>query len=472
MKNFDVAVIGGGPAGYTGAIRAAQLGAKTVLVEKDVLGGTCLNRGCIPTKTLLRTAESVHNIAHAAERGIEIANPSITVRMPKIIEDKNKIVKKLTSGIAALLNSNGVEVYSGEGRLLSPTQIDTGNEKIEAKKIILAGGSRTVQLPIPGINLPGVLTSTEILDLEKIPERLVIIGGGVIGIEIAMIFQSFGSQVSIVEAMPRILPFMDTEISALIHKVLRARGIEITTGEKVSHIEQNQGKLKLCLSTRRTVDADIILVSTGRTADVSCLGEVPLKTEAGKVAVDAFMETSVPGIYAPGDINGRKMLAHAAFKMAEIAAANAVGAIKSQSGAKIKTDFQNIPSVVYSFPEAASVGFSEEEIPDPVVIGRFPLSFNGKALASGDSEGFVKIIADKKYGKIMGVHIVGPGASEIINEAAALMAMEITVNELADIIHAHPTVSEALKEAAADCLGHCIHLPSKKQKIPAGGTKI
>ena len=462
MKEFDVVVIGGGPAGYTGAIRAAQLGARTALVEKDVLGGTCLNRGCIPTKALLKTAELVHSIAAAANSGVKIADPSVTVQMDEVIGRKNRIVKKLTSGVASLLESNGVEVFKGEGRLLSPVQVDTGKEKIGARKIILAGGSLTAKLPIPGIDLPGVMTSTEILDLETVPKRLVIVGGGVIGIEMAMIFQSFGSQVSIVEAMPRILPFMDAEISGLMHKILQSRGVEIVTGDKVSHIEQNSGELTVFLNGRRAINGNIILVSIGRSADLSCLGEVPVKAEAGKVVVDAFMETSIPGIYAPGDINGRKMLAHAAFNMAETAAANAVAAIKPQGGVKLKADLANIPSVVYSFPEAASVGITEGEATGSVTVGRFPLSANGKALASNSPEGFVKIVADKKYGKITGVHIAGPGASEIINEAASLMAMEITVHELADIVHAHPTVSEALKEAAADCLGRCIHLPPKK----------
>jgi dihydrolipoamide dehydrogenase len=273
----------------------------------------------------------------------------------------------------------------------------------------------------------------------------------------AMIFQSFRSKVSIVEAMPRILPFMDAETSALIHKILQSRGVEIAVGVGLAKIEKNDFELTLTLGDGKTLTADKALISIGRTADLSCLGDAAVKTEKGKVVVDDYMETSVPGVFAPGDINGKKMLAHAAFKMAEIAAQNAV------TGNKEKVDLRFVPSVVYGFPEAAAVGLTQEEAEKegPVAIGKFPLAANGRALAVGSPEGFVKVLADKKYGKILGVHIVGPGASEIINEAAALMAMEITVHEAAGIIHGHPTVSEALMEAAADCLGRCVHLPPK-----------
>ncbi|MDR1411287.1 MAG: dihydrolipoyl dehydrogenase [Spirochaetaceae bacterium] len=462
-KEYDVLVIGGGPAGYMAAIKAARLGARTALAEKDELGGTCLNRGCIPAKTLLKTAELIHEIAGAAGRGITIADPRVSVDMPAVIKGKNRVVKRLTSGVASLLASNGVELLRGEGRLLAPGRIAVaGLGEAVAKKLILAGGSQAAKLPIPGLELPGVLTSTDILDIEETPPRLAIIGGGVIGVEMAMIFQSFGSKVSIVEALPRILPFMDAEAAALIHKTLQSRGAEIYTGTGLSRIEQKGGGLSLVLTDGKSLPANKALVSIGRTGDLSCLGDLAVRTEKGKVLVDDCMETSVPGIFAPGDINGKKMLAHAAFKMAEIAAENAVA--PDRQGMK-KADLRFVPSVVYSFPEAAAVGLTQEEAEreGPVLAGKFPLAANGRALAAGDAGGFVKVLADKKYGAILGVHIVGPGAAEIINEAAALMSMEITVHELAGIVHGHPTVSEALMEAAADCLGQCLHLPPKKR---------
>jgi dihydrolipoamide dehydrogenase len=462
-KEYDVVVIGGGPAGYVSAIKAARLGAKTALIEKDEVGGTCLNRGCIPTKTLLKTAEVIHDIAGADKRGIKIADPGISVDMPEVIQEKNRVVKKLTAGVASLLSANGVEILRCEGRLLTPTRVAlTGQMEITAKKVILAGGAQAARLPVPGIDLPGVLTGTEILDIQDVPPRLAIIGGGVIGVEMAMIFQSFGSKISIVEAMPRILPPMDAEAAALIHRILKSRGAEIITGTGLSKIEKKERELTLVLGDGKIVSADKVLVSIGRTGDLSAAGDVPIKAEKGKLLVNDYMETSVPGVFAPGDINGKKMLAHAAFKMAEIAAHNALRG--GPDGDMKRADLRFVPSVVYGFPEAAAVGLTQEEAEKdgPAALGRFPLAANGRALTSGSAEGFVKIVGDTKYGKILGVHIVGPGAAEIINEAAALMAMEITVHELSEIIHGHPTVSEALMEAAADSLGRCIHLPPRK----------
>ncbi|MDR2785893.1 MAG: dihydrolipoyl dehydrogenase [Treponema sp.] len=467
MAEFDIAVIGGGPAGYAGAIKAAQLGARTVLIEKDQVGGTCLNRGCIPTKAFLKTAELVHEIAEAPKRGVKTGPAEVD--MAVVINEKNRIVKKLTGGVASLLAASGVELIRGEGKLqgISSGGFNisvTGQNGIGAKKVLLAGGSQTVKLPIPGLDLPGVLGSTEILDLEAIPRRLAVIGGGVIGIEMAMIFQSFGSKITIIEAMPRILPFMDSETSALIHKILTARGVEILSGVGLSKIEKAR-EFKLVLADSKNIEADSVLVSIGRTGDLSCLGWEGIQTEWGKILVNEYMETSVPGVFAPGDINGKKMLAHAAFKMAETAAENAAVQL-GLPGSMQKPNLDHVPSVVYCFPEVAAVGLTQEEAEKGglVAVGKFPLAANGKALSVGQGEGFVKVLSDKKYGKILGVHMVGPGVSEIINEAAALMAMEITVYELAEIMHGHPTVSEALMEAAADCLGKCIHLPPKKKK--------
>ncbi|MDR1588485.1 MAG: dihydrolipoyl dehydrogenase [Treponema sp.] len=467
-KEYDIVVIGGGPAGYSGAIKAAQVGAKTALIERGEIGGVCLNRGCIPAKTLLKTAELVHEIKGAARRGVRIAEPRLTVDMPLVVEEKNRVVRKLSSGVASLLMANGVDVYKEEGKLLAPGRATAGTETLEAKRIILAGGSQCARIPIPGLDLPGVLTSAEILDIGEVPPRLAIIGGGVIGVEMAMIFQSFGSKVSVIEALPHILPFMDADISALLQKILKSRGAEISVGIGLEGITKKDDGLELALKDGSVIAADKVLVSIGRTADLSCLGDMAqvLKQEKGSVVVDDYMETSLSGVYAPGDINGKKMLAHAAFKMAETAAMNAASAIGLSAAGRIKADLQHVPSVVYCFPEAASVGLTQEEAgrQGSVMTGKFPLAANGKALSADSPEGFVKVLADRRYGEILGVHIVGPGASEIINEAAALMAMEITVHELADIVHGHPTVSEALMEAAADCLGRSVHLPPKKAR--------
>jgi dihydrolipoamide dehydrogenase len=463
MTLYDVAVIGGGPAGYSGAIRAAQLGANVLLVERDELGGTCLNRGCIPTKTFLKTAEIIHEIAGAAKRGVIIANPETKIDMVRAVMEKNRVVKKLSAGVASLLKANKVDVVKGEGVLTGRSgegfSLLAGGQAVNAKKVLLAGGSKNTAPPIPGLDLPGVLGSTEMLDLEEVPPRLAIIGGGVIGVEMAMAFGSFGSKITIIEAMPRILPLMDASLSALIHKTLEGRGAAIITGTGLAGVERKGPSLALTLAGGKTVEADKVLVSIGRTGDLSSLGDFPAAAERGKIIVNDYMESSEPGLFAPGDINGKKMLAHGAFKMAEIAAENAVNQLRGLPPKK--ADLAFVPQVVYSFPEAASVGMTGEEAEQtgPVRTGMFPLAANGRALASGTGEGFIKVIAGAKYGNILGVHMAGQGVSEIINEAAALMAMEITVHELAEIIHGHPTVSEALMEAAADSLGRSIHLP-------------
>ncbi|MDR1894960.1 MAG: dihydrolipoyl dehydrogenase [Spirochaetales bacterium] len=480
---FDVAVIGGGPAGYVAALKAASLGASTALVEKDAPGGTCLNRGCIPTKTYLKTAEIIHEIGGAARRGIRIADPSLRLDMAQAAAEKNKVVRQLVSGVTSLLGANGVRMFKALGRLsrtgpgIKKISLDYGPAgggegcpgEIFARQVILAGGSGAVRLPLPGLDLEGVLTSTEILDLTEVPERLAILGGGVIGIEMAMIFLSFGSRITVVEAADSLLPMMDGDVSALILKILRERGGDIRLGTSLKGIEKNGGGLTLNLSAGPPVSADKVLLSIGRAADLSCLGDSQIRIEKGKAAVNEYMETSVPGLWAPGDINGQKMLAHAAFKMGEAAAINAAVSLglAPAGGRRQKVCLSYTPSVVYTFPEAASVGLTEGEARalagEELLIGRFPLAANGKALAAGEPAGFVKALAEKRCGRILGVHMVGPGASEIINEAAALMAMEITVFEAAEIMHGHPTVSEALMEAAADCLGRCLHLPPKKK---------
>ncbi len=475
-NKYDVIVIGGGPAGYVAAIKAAQVGAKTACIEKDILGGTCLNRGCIPTKNFLKSAEFLYEMEEAAARGIKLESSAFSVDMPAAVKAKNKVVKKLTGGVGSLLKANKVDVFYGTGIAKSATEVTVGGGKsgdmsLQAGSIILAGGSKAVKLPIPGVESEKVLTSDEILDIQEVPSALAIIGGGVIGVEMAMVFAAFGSKVTIVELEPTILPFMEKEAADLVLKSLKKKGVDVKTGIKLDKFEETKNGIKLVLGNGETVEADKALLSIGRQADLSCVEGLGIETERGKIVVTDEMETSVRGVFAPGDVNGRKMLAHAAFKMGEAAAVNAAeyAGVKTGEGvgssfSAIKVDMRYVPSVVYSVPEVSSVGLSEAEAAKEhdLAIGYFPLAANGRALAAGAPEGFIKVIADSKYGEMLGVHMVGHGASEIINEAAALMAMEITVHEVAEIIHGHPSVSEAFMEAAADCLGKCIHLPPKK----------
>jgi dihydrolipoamide dehydrogenase len=451
---YDVVVIGGGPAGYVAAIKASQLGGKVALVEKDVVGGTCLNRGCIPAKTYLKNAEVLETIHHADQRGILLESTAYKLDMEKIVAGKNEVVKTLTGGVAGLLKSYGVKTYQGTGRITKDRKVSVdGKELLETKKIILAGGSRPSRLNLPGMESRLVMTSDEILDLKEIPEHLVIIGGGVIGVELATVFRAYGSKVTIIEMESRLVPFMDQEISAEMERYAKEKEFHLMLGTRLEKIEEKDGKL-LIHTDKGQLPADRALLSIGRVADLSAISDIELAMERGKVKVNDRLETSAAGIYAAGDINGRLMLAHAAFKMGEVAASNAMG-----HDEKIKLDYT--PSCVYTMPEVGSVGLTEEAAGKKyeIAVGRFSFGANGRALASGFRTGFVKVIVDKKYGEILGVHIVGPAAAEMINEAAALMSMEVTAYEVSEIIHGHPTFSEAFMEAVADSLNRCIHKP-------------
>ena len=459
--NYQVVVIGGGPAGYVAAIRAAQLGAKVAIVEKGTFGGTCLNVGCIPTKTYLKNAEIIEHIQAAASRGIIIDSTMIKIDMEKVQEYKNGVVKKLTSGVVALLKSNGVDIYQGVGRINKNNDVVVNDSQIiKADKIILAGGSKASRINIPGIESKKVLTSDELLAVKEVPGTLAVIGGGVIGTEMGQSFAGLGSKVIIIEMMDRIVPTLDQEVSAELLRHMKMKGIEVMTSTRITEIVDKGDKLEIRIEGKDPVIADKALISIGRTPDLEGLGEVKPEIERGKIKVNEYMETSVKGIYAPGDVNGIKMLAHVAFRMGEVAAENAV------KGNHRKVNLLSAPSVVYTSPEVAQVGMTEEqalEKYDDIRIGRFNFAANGRALASGDAVGFVKVIADNRYGEIMGVHIIGPSAAEIITQASLIMEMEITVNEAVNTIYGHPTYSEALIEAFNDVLGEAVHIPKKKK---------
>ena len=456
---FDVVVIGGGPAGYVAAIRAAQVGGKVAIVEKSELGGTCLNRGCIPTKTFLKNAEIIEGIEMSSKRGIILENEKFTVDMPKVVSLKNEIVKTLTNGVQGLLKSNSIKIFKGVGKINKDKDVVINGEKVlRTNKIILAGGSKVGSVNIPGIESKRVLTSDDILDLKELPKSLAVIGGGVVGVELGQAYLSFGSEVTVIEMMDRIVPGVDREASETLRKALEKKGMKILTSSKIKEITDEGDKLRIKLEDKEDVVAEKALLSIGRVPDLEAVGELDLEMERGKIKVDKYMETSVKGVYAPGDINGIKMLAHAAFRMGEVAAENAI--LGNHREIKLETT----PSAIYTIPEVGMVGLTEEEAKEKydINIGKFAFVGNGRALASGDTTGFVKVIADKKYGEILGVHIVGQSAAEIINEASSLMTMEITVDEVIKTIHGHPTFSEALFEACADVLGEAIHLPKKK----------
>jgi len=453
---YDVVVVGGGPAGYVAAIKAAQLGGKVALVEKDTVGGTCLNRGCIPTKTYLKSAEILHYILTSAYRGIHVDAQSVSFDISEALKNKNDVVKKLTGGVAALLKSNSVEVIKGNGTVVAPGLVRVNGMEINCKSVIYAGGSVPGRIGIPGINSKYVWTSDEILDADQVPDRLAVIGGGVIGVELGTAFAQFGSKVTIIEMMDRIVPNMDDEVCEHLKRELEKREIKVLTSVGLTEVKEKGNELELKLNDGTLINADRALLSIGRKPDLSGIESLGVEMEKGRVKVSARMETSVANVYAPGDINGLCMLAHAAFKMGEVAAENAMGGDEVYDG-------RNVPGCIYTYPEVGAIGITEKEAAKSydIKVGRFPFAANGRALASGEGNGFVKVISDNQYGEILGVHIVGPSAAEMINEAAVLMSMEVTDEEMADIIHGHPTYSEAFMEAAADAAGRCIHLPRK-----------
>src|SRR5690554_2188991 len=459
--NYQVVVIGGGPAGYVAAIRAAQLGARVAIVEKGTFGGTCLNVGCIPTKTYLKNAEIIEHIHAAASRGIIIDSSMIKVDMEKVQEYKNGVVKKLTSGVVALLKSNGVDIYQGLGKINKNKDVVVNDSQIiKADKIILAGGSKASKINIPGIESEKVLTSDDLLAIKEVPETLAVIGGGVIGTEMGQSFAGLGSKVIIIEMMDRIVPTLDQEVSAELNRIIQKKGMKVITNARITENVDNGDEQEIHHDGKESVSGDKALISIGRIPDLDGVGEVKLETERGKIKVNTFMETSVKGVYAPGDVNGIKMLAHVAFRMGEVAAENAV------KGNHREVKLLSAPSVVYTSPEVAQVGLTEEQAREKyadIRIGRFSFAANGRALASGDAVGFVKVIADNRYGEVLGVHIIGPSAAEIITQASLIMEMEITVDEVVNTIYGHPTYSEALAEAFADVLGEAIHIPKKKK---------
>ena len=454
-----VVVIGGGPGGYVCAIRLAQMGADVTLVERERVGGTCLNVGCIPTKALVKSAELYGEMKHGADFGVLCSD--LRVDWDAVQSRKNAVVEQLVGGVVGLLTANKVAVVSGEAHFLSPTAVEVSGRTMQADAFVIAVGSAPVIPTIPGIESEGIVTSTEALSFAKLPEKLLIVGGGVIGMEFACLYATLGVDVTVVEMMPAILPPADEEMGAIVRKRMEALGVKIHTSCKVTGFDSVSGGVMTHVldpqGRELQFSSDKVLLSIGRRADTAALNldAAGVKAERGRIAVNKKMETSVRNIYAIGDCCSPIMLAHVASAEGEVAAENIMGA-------SCDMDYKTVPSCVYTLPEMAWVGMTEKaavETGRKIKVGRFPLIGNGKSLIMNETDGMVKIIADEKYGEILGVHIVGPHATDLIVEGALALRLEATADEIISTVHAHPTVGEALAEATLDLQGRAIHLP-------------
>jgi len=466
-----IAVLGGGPGGYVAALRAAQLGARVTLIEENLVGGVCLNVGCIPTKALLRSAEVYRTIQRAGEFGLELEG-SVRPDWPAIQARKARIVRQLVGGVELLLRKAGVQVLRGRGRFVGPhtLQVTTadGPQRVEAQNVIVATGSRPVRLPLPGLDpsagsgqvLPGVLDSSGALALEELPQRLLIIGGGVIGAEFAEIFSALGVQVTLVEMLERLLPQMDADLGAALARQMARRGVSLHLGSRLSRVDEAADGLRATVVTpagEAAIPADRVLVAVGRRPNVEDLGLEAAGVRVAKsgIPVDARMQTNVPGVFAIGDVTGQAQLAHVAMQGGEVAAENALGQPST-------LDLKTVPGCVYTDPEIASVGLTEAQAREEghdVRVGRFPLNASGKALTYGESGGFVKVVSEARFGEVLGLHIVAPHASDLIHEGGLALALEATVEELSATVHGHPTLGEAVREAALEVRGGALHLP-------------
>ncbi|HEX8696725.1 MAG TPA: dihydrolipoyl dehydrogenase [Longimicrobium sp.] len=474
-KSYDVIVIGGGPAGYTAAIRLGQLGKRVLCVEKESYGGVCLNWGCIPSKALITAAALVEKIRHAETMGIRAGEPTIDFAATQVWKDG--IVEKLTTNVASLIRSNGGELARGTARLVDAKTVEVRNDEGETVRcaardaVVVATGARVAT--VPGFEPEGgrVLTAREAISLQSVPESLLVVGGGVIGLELGMMYQRLGTRLTVVELTDGLLPGTDADLVRVVERRLKARGGEVLTGAKALGWEERGGRAAVTVERggeTRVIEAEKVLVSVGFKPSTGGLGleEAGVRLDArGHVAVDDRMRTSVPGVYAIGDVAGAPYLAHKAFREAELAA-------EVIAGRNVRRDWLAVPAAIFTDPEIAVVGLSEEEARRQgraVTVGRFPFSASGRALSLAETDGFIKIVADEE--RVLGVGIVGPEASELIAEAAFGLEMMAAPEDFALTIHTHPTLSEGVAEAFKHALGEAVHIMNRRGAARAAGAR-
>ena len=455
---YDVIVLGSGPGGYPAAIRASQLGKKVAIVERELLGGICLNWGCIPTKALLKSSQVFEYTKHAQSYGIKADNPMADFEA--VIKRSRGVADKMSKGIAFLMKKNKIDVIMGTGKLVAANKLEVtdangGKQTLEAKNIILSVGARAKQLPTMPIDGKKIIGYREAMSLPAQPKSMIVCGSGAIGSEFAYFYNSMGTKVTIVEFMPKIVPVEDDDISKELEKQFKKQGIEIMTNSEVLKVDSSGNGVKATVKTANgevTLEADILLSAVGVVANIENIGleALGVKTDKGKISVDANQQTSVAGLYAIGDCTPGQALAHVASK-------EGINAAEHIAGHKITAiDYNNIPGCTYCSPEIASAGYTEKAAKDAgydIKVGKFPFVASGKATAAGATEGFVKVIFDAKYGEFLGCHMIGNNVTEMIAEAVVARKLETTAHELLNAIHPHPTMSEGLKEAVAVAYG-------------------
>ncbi|MGN6803078.1 MAG: dihydrolipoyl dehydrogenase [Ginsengibacter sp.] len=455
---YDVIVLGSGPGGYPAAIRASQLGKKVAIVERENLGGICLNWGCIPTKALLKSGQVMEYANHSSDYGIELKDPK--PNFENIIKRSRGVADKMNKGVTFLMKKNKIDVVMGNGKLVSPTKLevtsaDGKKQTLEAKNIIIATGARARELPALKFDGQKVIEYRKAMSLEKQPKSLIVVGSGAIGTEFAYFYNSIGTKVTIVEFLPRIVPLEDEEVSKELEKSFKKQGIDIMTSSEVTSVDTSGSGVKAKVKTKDgevTLEADVVLSATGITANIENIGleELGVKTEKGRIVVDKFQQTNIPGLYAIGDCTPHQALAHKASKEGINAAEHLAGKNPEP------IDYNNVPGCTYCSPEVASVGYTETAAKDAgyeLKIGKFPFTASGKATAAGATTGFVKIIYDSKYGELLGCHMIGYNVTEMIAEVVVARKLETTGHEILNAIHPHPTMSEAVKEATAVAYG-------------------
>lgn len=456
---YDLIVIGSGPGGYTAAIRASQLGMKTAIVERSELGGVCLNWGCIPTKALLRSAEIYHLMRRASEFGLTA--PSVGHDWGRVIKRSRDVADRMSKGVAFLMKKNGIDILAGGGKLGEKVgEVLRDGEPFRAKNVMIAAGGRP--RPLPGVPYDGerIISSREAMILPELPQRVLIVGGGAIGVEFAYFYSSFGAKVTIVEMLEHLLPIEDDEVGKELEKSLSKKGIAIKTATKVESLKRDGKVVRAVLKVpngTEPIEADVALVAVGVAGNVEELGleSAKVHNEKGVIRVDAYMRTNVPGITAIGDIVGPPLLAH-------VASSEGIVAVEKIAGHdRPGMDYRRVPGCTYCQPQVASVGLTERAARErgyAIKVGRFPLRASGKAVAAGETEGFAKVIVGDPYGEILGVHMIGIEATEVIAEASLAISTEATAEAILETIHAHPTVAEAILEATANALGAAINI--------------